>query len=132
VYISTSVQWRQALRFASAVALVIATGVSVAGGPASARAIGTGRTLRLVPVASGLPGAVFVAAAPSRLPGRLYVVQRAGLIRIVDKGRVLDQPFLDIRNQVQSGGLRGLFSIAFHSDYLRNGLFYVNYVRPRR
>jgi glucose/arabinose dehydrogenase len=128
VYISTAVPWRQALRFTSAVVLVIATGVSVAGGSASATAIGPGRTLGLVPVASGLPGAVFVAAAPSRFLGRLYVVQRAGLIRIVDNGRVLDQPFLDIRNQVLSGGLRGLFSIAFHPDYLRNGLFYVNYV----
>jgi glucose/arabinose dehydrogenase len=116
------------LRFASVVALVIATGVSVAGGSASPAAIGAGRALQLVPVASGLPGADFVAIAPSRVPGRLYVVQRAGLIRIVDEGRVLDQPFLDIRNEVLSGGLRGMFSMAFDPDYLRNGLFYVNYV----
>jgi glucose/arabinose dehydrogenase len=50
------------------------------------------------------------------------------VIRVVDGHRVLPTPFLDIRRQVQSGGLRGLFSLAFHPDYLRNGRFFVNYV----
>jgi hypothetical protein len=56
------------------------------------------------------------------------VVQHTGLVRIVDGGRVLDQPFLDLRDRVTGGGLRGLFSIAFDPDYHRNGRFFVNYV----
>jgi glucose/arabinose dehydrogenase len=83
----------------------------------------------LAAVATGLPGAVFAAPAPSRLPGRLYVVQRAGLVRIVDRGgRVRDQPFLDLRSRVASGGLRGLYSLAFDPQYRRTGWFFVNYV----
>jgi glucose/arabinose dehydrogenase len=79
-------------------------------------------------VASGLPGAVFVAAAPSGLPGRLYVVQKGGRIVVVDSGRPLPRPFLDMRGQVAGGELRGLFSVAFHPDFRRNGELFVNYV----
>ncbi len=87
-----------------------------------------GAAPRLVQVATGLPGAVFVAPAPSHLPGRLYVVQKAGRIMIVDRGRVFAKPFLDLRSQVAGGELRGLFSIAFHPDFRHNGEFFVNYV----
>jgi glucose/arabinose dehydrogenase len=37
----------------------------------------------------------------------------------------LDTPFLDIRNQVTSGGEQGLLGLAFAPDYARSGLFYV-------
>jgi glucose/arabinose dehydrogenase len=59
--------------------------------------------------------------------GRLFVVERAGRIRIVDptRGGLLPAPFLDIDSKVSSGGERGLFSMAFHPD--RNGFFYVYY-----
>ena len=82
----------------------------------------------LARVASGLPGAVFVTPAPSHLPGRLYVVQKTGRIVIVDGGRRLPRPFLDIRDQVARGELRGLLSMAFHPDFRHNGEFFVNYV----
>src|SRR5262249_31055901 len=45
-----------------------------------------------------------------------------------DRGRVVPKPFLDIRAWVTRGELQGLFSMAFHPDYLRNGEFFVNYV----
>ena len=77
---------------------------------------------------SGLPGAVFAAAAPSRRPGRLYVVQRTGLVRIVDRGHILDPPFLDLRGRVAGGGLRGLYSLAFDPRYADTGWVFVNYV----
>ena len=35
--------------------------------------------------------------------------------------------FLDISNQVESGGEKGLLGLAFHPDYKNNGYFYVNY-----
>ncbi len=122
-----AVAWRKALQL-SRVAPGVLLGLALASVPStSAEAAGRDAPV-LVRVASGLTGSVFVAPAPSRLPGRLYVVQRAGQIRIVDRGRVLPEPFLDIRSQVQSGGLRGLFSVAFHPDFARNGLLYVDYV----
>lgn len=60
--------------------------------------------------------------------GRLFVVEQAGTIRIVENGRVLPEPFLDIRERVgNSRGERGLFSIAFDPRYRENGWFYVDY-----
>src|SRR5262245_46818472 len=65
----------------------------------------------LTQVASGLPGAVFVAPAPLDVPDRLYVVRKNGLIVTVDAGRALTKPFLDLRGEVAGGELRGLFSV---------------------
>ena len=108
--------------------MVLLATLSVAHGSVASTEVGGPGRLSLIRVATGLRGPVFVAPAPSRLPGRLYVVERAGVIRIVDGNRVLTKPFLDIRSQVRSGGLRGMFSLAFHPDYLHNGKFFVNYI----
>lgn len=81
---------------------------------------------RLVEVVSGLESPTFVAVAPGE-PGRLYVVEQPGRIRIVDGGTLVEAPFLDIVGEVRSGGEQGLLSVAFHPDYARNGLFYVDY-----
>ena len=93
--------------------------------PASERP-GRGGRLELEEVASGLDAPVHAAAAPGE-SGRLYVVEQPGRIRILEGGRLLEEPFLDITDEVQSGGERGLLSVAFHPDYEENGLFYVNY-----
>ena len=67
------------------------------------------------------------ATAPRSESGRIYVVEQAGRIRVIENGRVLPRPFLDIRSLVQSGGEQGLLSLAFHPNYAENRLFYVNY-----
>ena len=85
-----------------------------------------GRSLALVEVARGLDAPVHAASAPGE-PDRLYVVERAGRIRVLENGRVLPRPFLDISADVTSGGEQGLLSVAFHPDYAENGLFYVDY-----
>jgi len=61
---------------------------------------------------------------------RLFVVERAGLIKILDaNGSANATPFLDIDGRVSnSGGERGLLAMAFHPDYDVNGFFYVNYI----
>ena len=79
----------------------------------------------LEPVVSGLHSPTFVASAPGE-PQRLYVVEQAGTIRYVEGGRIAGT-FLDIRNQVGSGGERGLLSMAFSPRYATDHLFYVNY-----
>lgn len=93
-------------------------------GPVAARA--KAEKLRLVRVASGLASPVFVTATASE-PGRLYVVEQAGRIRVIQAGRLLRDPFLDIRGEVRSGGEQGLLSMAFHPRYESNRLFYVDY-----
>jgi glucose/arabinose dehydrogenase len=87
---------------------------------------GSGRGLRLVEVVSGLDAPTHVASAPGERD-RLYVVEQPGRIRVLARGRVLAQPFLDIVSEVISGGEQGLLSVAFHPDYERNRRFYVNY-----
>jgi glucose/arabinose dehydrogenase len=58
---------------------------------------------------------------------RLFVVEQAGTIRIVEDGKVLKEPFLDIRRKVDAGGEKGLLGLAFHPRFKENGWFYVNY-----
>lgn len=58
---------------------------------------------------------------------RLYVVEQAGRIRVIEQGRLQEEPLLDIRKRVESGGEKGLLSVAFHPRYADNGYLYVNY-----
>src|SRR5688572_7840475 len=67
--------------------------------------------LRLVKVADHLDSPVHL-AAPAGDP-RLFVVEQGGTIRIVQGGRVLPEPFLDLSGRLRSGGEQGLLSIAF-------------------
>jgi glucose/arabinose dehydrogenase len=92
----------------------------------SAPAAAQQATLSLRPVVSGLESPVNV-TAPRSEPGRLYVVEQPGRILVVENGRVRDEPFLDIRSLVRSGGEQGLLSVAFHPTYGSNRRFYVNY-----
>ena len=64
--------------------------------------------------------------APANDP-RLFIVEQGGIIRLVENGRLLDKPFLDIVNKVRSGGEQGLLSVAFHPQYRSNGFLFVNY-----
>jgi glucose/arabinose dehydrogenase len=82
--------------------------------------------LKLTVVAKGLEAPVDVTSTPSE-PDRLYLVEQAGRILVVENGKVSPKPFLDITNDVVSGGEQGLLSVAFHPDYADNHLFYVDY-----
>ena len=78
--------------------------------------------------ASGLASPVAIENAGD---DRLFVVERAGTIRILESdGTLVPQPFLDIRSRVKaSGSEQGLLGLAFHPDYANNGYFYVYYTR---
>lgn len=84
-------------------------------------------SVQLVKVAGGLVDPINV-AAPDDGSGRLFVVERVGTIRIVQDGQVLEEPFLDISNQVKTDFLeQGLLGLAFHPDFGSNGRFFVYY-----
>lgn len=60
--------------------------------------------------------------------GRLFIVEQAGIIRLLIDNQLVDEPVLDIRQHVESrGNEQGLLGLAFHPDFARNGFFYVNY-----
>ena len=82
-------------------------------------------SIRLQEVAGGLGSPVYLTAP--RSDARLFIVEQAGRIRVVENGSLLPTPFLDITDRVSSGGERGLLSAAFHPSYAANGFFYVNY-----
>lgn len=57
---------------------------------------------------------------------RLFVVEKAGMIRIVEDGRVADRPFLDITRWVGSvGNEQGMLSLRFHPNYADNGRIFI-------
>lgn len=78
-------------------------------------------------VTAGFERPTFVTGAGDG-SGRLFVVEKAGRIRIVEGGRLLPEPFLDIDDRVKSSGNeQGLLGLAFHPDFERNGRFFVAY-----
>lgn len=77
-----------------------------------------------IEVSTGLVQPVFITNAGDG-SGRLFIIERAGQIRLIKNGALLSTPFLDIDPIVNSSGSeQGLLALAFHPDYASNGLFY--------
>ena len=103
---------------------VLATMAVLPGAAGGARQQAAALHLKLF--ASGFDSPVFV-GAPRSEPGRLYVVEQPGVIRVLVNGHLRAQPFLDIHTKVKSGGEQGLLSVAFHPSYANNHRFFVDY-----
>jgi glucose/arabinose dehydrogenase len=87
-------------------------------------------------VADGLTSPVTL-ASPGDGSGRLFVVDQAGLIRVLTPdGALRPEPFLDLRSRMVTlmAGFdeRGLLGLAFHPQYAANGRFFVYYSAPLR
>ena len=75
--------------------------------------------------ASGFNDPVSIANAGDN---RLFIVEQAGRIKIIDQGIVQTTPFLNITSIVNdSQSEQGLLGLAFHPNYASNGYFYVYY-----
>ena len=83
-------------------------------------------TVDWVQRASGLDAPTHVTSAADGTR-RLFVAEKAGVVRIYRNGRVLRRPFLDIRDRVRDDGEAGLLSIAFHPRYRTNHKVWVAY-----
>lgn len=110
--------------FALIPAALAAAGTALLLGAGSGHRATTGFHWRLVTSSLSSP---LHAAAPASEPGRLYVVEQGGTIRLLVHGKLRAQPFLDIRRLVVSGGEQGLLSVAFHPQFAKNHRFYVDY-----
>ncbi|HEX7126015.1 MAG TPA: PQQ-dependent sugar dehydrogenase [Thermodesulfobacteriota bacterium] len=87
--------------------------------------------VRLEPVAEGLTHPLILVSSPDG-SRRRFIVEQTGQIRVLmPNGRLLDEPFLDIRHKLPTllsdFDERGLLGLAFHPDYRNNGKFYVTY-----
>jgi hypothetical protein len=79
-------------------------------------------------VATGLSQPVFAGAPPGDT-SRLFIVERTGLVRILDlaTNTILSTPFLDLRSQITTVGEGGLLGLAFDPNYAQNGFIYVDF-----
>ena len=60
--------------------------------------------------------------------GRLFVIEKVGRIRIIQNDQLVETPFLNITERVNStGNEQGLLGLAFHPQYAQNGRFFINY-----
>ena len=84
--------------------------------------------VQLVEVAGGFVDPINV-SSPHDGTGRLFVCERPGVIRIIDKnGKVMPEPFYDNRSNTNFQFLeQGLYCIAFHPKFKENGRFFVSY-----
>lgn len=86
---------------------------------------GQSQTITLQSFATGFDSPVEITNAGD---SRLFVVQKSGLIRILNtNGTVNTTPFLNLSTLISSDGERGLLGLAFHPNYTTNGYFFVNY-----
>lgn len=86
-------------------------------------------TPKLQVVAGGLTSPTYVTSPPGD-PTRLFVTERAGVIRVIDNDVLLTTPFLDLTgppSAVSLEGEQGLSSMAFHPDYANNGQFIISF-----
>jgi glucose/arabinose dehydrogenase len=93
-------------------------------------------TVGLKLIAEGLSSPIALVASPD-LSGRRFIVDQTGVIRIVtSEGKLLDQPFLDLRDRIvplnPGYDERGLLGLAFHPGFGANRRFYVYYSVPLR
>jgi glucose/arabinose dehydrogenase len=119
------------LLFLLVLVLTTAGIVMAAEGPSP---IGDPMTARIELLAEGLTAPVSLVEAPDGT-GRLFVVDQAGQIRIIDAaGNLLTEPFLDVSDLLVAlrPGFdeRGLLGLAFHPAYASNGRFFVYYSAP--
>jgi glucose/arabinose dehydrogenase len=87
--------------------------------------LGQSQTISLQSFATGFASPVEITNAGD---SRLFVVQKGGLIRILNAdGTVNATPFLNLSAFVSTNSERGLLGLAFHPNYATNGYFFVNY-----
>jgi len=59
--------------------------------------------------------------------GRIFLTERSGTIRVIDKGKLLDEPLYRFEPPMQSKGEGGLLGIAVDKDFKNNHYMYVYY-----
>lgn len=78
-------------------------------------------------IASGLTRPVDLQSAYDG-SGRLFIIEKYGVIRLFKDGLLIQEPFLNIDDRVNDrGNEMGLLGFAFHPNFEQNGYFYVNY-----
>jgi glucose/arabinose dehydrogenase len=83
-------------------------------------------TMSLPVFRSGLSQPIFATNAGDGT-GRVYIVEKAGRIKVLNAGAGYLGTLLNITDRTSKGGEQGLLGLAFHPDWETNRKFYVNY-----
>jgi len=94
----------------------------------SPSALGVGVAAYLRGITTGFQLPLEIASANDGTD-RLFVVEKAGRIRVLRNGQKLAAPFLDISGIISTSGERGLLGLAFHPQFASNRYFFVYYTR---
>ena len=62
--------------------------------------------------------------------GQLYVLEQAGLVKVLSADALSFSTVLDIKSRTVAGGEAGLLGLAFHPSFATNGFVYLYYTAP--
>lgn len=72
------------------------------------------------------------AETPQGVKGHLWVLEKTGVIKILDVKNGESTLFLDVTKNITSkSNEQGLLGLAFEADYLQSGRFYLYYTNPK-
>ena len=89
-------------------------------------ASGSAVSVHLVTVLEGLENPLDLDTARDG-SGRQFLVEQAGLVRLIADGELVENPYLDISDRITSGGERGLLGIALHPDFPEDPRIFLDY-----
>lgn len=117
------------LSVAAAVTLAgvaLPTGIDAAESEPSTRSL-SGVSVDVTTYASGFQSPTAVTSARDGR-NRLFVAERAGVIRVVKSGKRYKTPYLNIKSKVGSNsGEQGLLGLAFSPSFKKNGKLFLTY-----
>jgi glucose/arabinose dehydrogenase len=98
-----------------------------AGAPAAATFSPDATTVALEVVVEGLQQPLFVTHAGDG-SGRIFVLEKRGIVHLLEGNSLAPTPFLNIEDRVRSSGFeQGLLGMAFAPDFVESGFFFVYY-----
>lgn len=60
--------------------------------------------------------------------GRILITEKSGVVRVVQDGQLLQEPFIDLSAEVNDVGQRGLLDVAVHPNFPATPFVYLAYV----
>jgi glucose/arabinose dehydrogenase len=98
-----------------------------AGAPAANTVLPGATTVALEVVVEGLQQPLFVTHAGDG-SGRIFVLEKRGIVHLLEGNALAPTPFLNIEDRVRSSGFeQGLLGMAFDPNFVESGFFFVYY-----
>ncbi len=76
-------------------------------------------------VVTGLERPVDMVFAPD---GRIFVAEKSGVVRVIENDAIRPEPFIDLRDEVNGQGDRGMLGLTLDPDFAGNRRVYLLYV----